>query len=243
VIAPRLAARAAFGALVALAGLSALPACSHELPTASADVATDDLSADVTVVEADGHATLEVVLSGPGPRVDLAPGERLVVHATTTAGAASVIELTVEPGREGSAWRADLPEFKGDLSLELIRTTDRGVDAAKLPVPPSFTVTAPSAPVSRGAPLPLSWSDPGADYEVLLDVRGTCASWTHALSVDVGSYAIQAGLLVAPAGAPATCTLTITITRRVLSESSFGGPGRLRLSARRVRTVQVESTP
>lgn len=234
-------ARAPTLLLLAALGLG----CTRTYATASVDVATSDLSAHVTVLDVDGAITVEVELLGPGPRVDLAPGERLIVHAPASASAPQTdVVLTPKPGEEGDAWIGALPAFAGDLTLELVRVHDRGVDGVTVRVPAPFTVTGPATPTSRGAPLPLTWTDAGAGYDLSLDVKGTCASWSRALSTDVGGYAIQAGVLLEPVGAAdQSCPLTVRVTRSAKYESSFGGPGRLLVNATRVRTITVESTP
>jgi hypothetical protein len=224
---------------VGLALGAALAGCSETRAEDSVDVATADLSAFVTIVDDGARTTLRVELVGPGARVLLAPGERFVVHV-----GGAPMELAPSPDEE-NVYVANLPAFSGDLQLDFERVNDHGVPGLAMPVPPPFALTLPAGPVSRAAPLPLSWTSAGSGYDLSVGVDGPCAHLaTRPLSRDDGSYLVQAGELLEPIGTSGqTCTATVTVIRSRSTHASFGGPGRFDVEARRTRSGTVESTP
>lgn len=207
--------------------------CSSEAPLLSADVSTRDMSLSASV---DGDAAgtrVRVSLQGPGGAVTLVGGDRLVLRA----GAREVPMTRDEQGNRV----ADLAPGTVGLALGLTREApEASVDLA-IPMPPLTSLVVPPS-ASRAAPVAIQWTPAIGPQKLTLALAGTCLPpISRPLSVDVGSYTLQPADL---SGLSAeTCTVTVSLTRRLDAQSTSGPLQRTILALNQVATATFESTP
>jgi len=223
-------ARPATSPIVAAALLAT--GCSSERPWLSSDVATRDIAISVTA-RGDAAATrVEAQMVGD-TRVHLVPGDRIELHAGTTA-------LVMSEAGDG-VYQAALPPGVTELEIRLERPEPDEDASLRWEMPPATSIT--SAPqASRGEPLTVTWTASAGPHTTTLDVSGSCLPpLSRELSVDPGSYTFQPADLMGPSAEP--CEATVTLRRALNTHLS---PALLRpsnLAATQIATTTFESIP
>lgn len=204
-----------------------LVACSSTPPTISSDVSSRDMRIGASIVADETGSPLVAYVDGPHGFVALVEGDRLVARQGTNDSPLAKLAADREYG-------LDLGPVGGEIDVVLLRPHDTPIQTSMF-LPPPFVVHAPAS-ASRAAPLTITWDASSGPYSVALSVSGTClAGSTRTLSLDAGTYTINAGELAQPS-ATATCTATVTMVRSSPLGTSYP-------SATQTRHATFESTP
>lgn len=207
-------------------------ALSERLPIEDPDqVATADIRITLTVDGGSDRITAVASLTSPVGSL------RLADHDDVLLGGLRLDPTTVD-GRP--AYLLSTPTRVGPTAFVVRRAVDASVEASiDLPAPP--VLSGPPSPVSRAAPLTVTWpaAPDGSTWTTSLSVKGACIRpLERNLAFDGGTYTIAAGDLVDAASPGGSCPLTVTVTRL-----ATGRQGSVSSTARQARSLTVESTP
>jgi hypothetical protein len=228
----------ACAAVILAAGCEKVESTSVKTSGVYADLAATSYGEGTTEVE----ATLKV--GGPLANVylDLAGGD----HLTARAGGHEA-DLDRLSFGDMVWYKVELPVDAGGTEIILAFTRPDDVSTeSRVTLPQDLAPAVTGAgPFSRSLDdVVIGWGG-GSDDDVTVDLAGDCIlAYGAGGGVDTGSVRIPGGILTAPSpAAPATCTVTATITRerRAAVDPAFGEGGQF--VARQVRAVTFASVP
>jgi hypothetical protein len=191
-----------------------LCACSAQAPHLSPDVSTRDIRIAV-VLDATAAGRLTATMTGPGGDVVLLAPERLV----TTQGGMEWPMVHV-----AKDYVTDIGNTSGPMEMRFERSGDETA-IEPFVIPPPFTVKAPAI-MSRAVGMMFTWDGQVSTGQTSFALNGPCiASLGRMLGTDTGNYAINPAELQSTGPFPASCDVTLTITRKV---TSSGGASTLK---------------
>ena len=234
-----------------LLALALASGCSKKDTQQSNDLTTHAMSMDFSVYANGASAQVTVTLHGgdfdSNESVHLASGDNLVLRV----GAASYPLQEHDDDTVGGTvvrYGTSLAGVTdGTFIVDFTRTSGASALGNTLTLPPAFTLTAPTATVSRKSPMTITWDSPGNGYNVEVDFDGNCIEHdVQSVVGEPGSLTINGGELKALAGHEGdTCPVTITVMRRIQTGSGFSSEfGYKRGSdAQQTRTATIQSGP
>ena len=116
---------------------------------------------------------------------------------------------------------------------------------ANLVAPPPFVLSGPSAPVSRSAPIPITWDAAlVGTFETWVEVASPCLSLPilRYFSEDIGGYEIQpADLAIVPG--TLECDFRVWVTRAAPSGLIAPPPGSATPGVEQTRSISIPTLP
>ena len=220
--------------MVIVTAQAAACATNTSEPTPSTEIATSQLSFAITA-RSDGRVTQVVaaffgVLTEPDHLYARTPGDAEVSLVSLGAG----------------EWVAQFRDAPSSVVVGLGREGGARTETT-LDLPAAFALKPIAAPASRKTPIVLEWdtSAAGDSVAITIDVVGDCIEHVHrALAADTGTFTLQSADFFA-VGAPASCTLTASVTRTLHPTAAWSATPSptASLTTEQTRDVSFLSTP
>ena len=211
---------------------------------APSDVTTHGMALDFKVTS-DGsgshvYAAVHVGDWNSNTFASLDKGDVLTLHVTGQPDRG----MQINQDGQKTYYTADVPTASGDFTVDFVRVTGASAIGNVITLPLPFTLTGPSATISRKAPLTVSWTPTDSASSVRVKVHGDCIfDKEDSVIGDPGTFTFNGGDLSPLAGHENdVCPLALTVTRFRMGgqfSSELGHPSQG--DAEQYRTMTVQS--